>query len=421
MYLTYFEFCDIIFLMKQKDTYIKGGLLMNITVTAISAEKNTLTRDDINKIKTFSGKNAGICYMKEKYFDSYITDNEKALNRFATVAATGHHSIADHARITILFENISKIIAMVLNSLGDYSTSEKSGRYTVMKAGGEEEKLYNKWLEIFKTRIKEVDCTTPDTLVTKLAQENARYTLSVFLPATTMSYTTSIRQYNYIIDWCERYVAEAPERNTYEKMLKQEIKELRDSLINAGLYVDELRDNKNRKFNFLANQVKYNIDSAKESYSDSYLIKYSCSFAMLAQAQRHRTLDYFMSFDGEARDFYIPEVIKDTDYEEEWINDLTAIKDTTPIATMVNVVETGLFTNFLLKCDERLCGRAQLEIMKNTINTLHKFDKTNELSSFAREEMRPYCSEGHVFMKCARVKCKEPCHWGAQKAQTKKF
>ena len=54
--------------MKQKDTYIKGGLLMNITVTAISAEKNTLTRDDINKIKTFSGKNAGICYMKEKYF-----------------------------------------------------------------------------------------------------------------------------------------------------------------------------------------------------------------------------------------------------------------------------------------------------------------------------------------------------------------
>ena len=395
---------------------------MNISITATTHEQNTFTAEDVVRMKTFSGKNAGICYMKEQYFGTYVTDPEKAFSRFSGVADTGHHSISDHAKVTILFEGISKIIAMVLNSLGDYATSEKSGRYTVMKSGGDEEKLYNKWLEIFKTRIKEIDENVPDVLAVKLAQENARYVLSVFLPSTTMSYTTSIRQFNYIIDWCKRYAEEAPERNTYEKKLKEEIKSLGEGLVNAGLYVEELRDRKNRKFNFLAEQTGYKIASAKESFSDSYLVKYKCSFAMLAQAQRHRTLDYFMSFNGNATEFYIPECIKGTAYENEWVKDLTSVKDTVPIATMVNVVETGLFTNFLLKCDERLCARAQLEIMKNTIDTLHNFNKADELSEFMTEEMRRYCSsDGHILMKCARVKCKEPCYWGASKAQTKRF
>ena len=50
-----------------------------------------------------------------------------------------------------LFKNLPKIIAMLLNSLGMYATSEKSARYTIMKPETElEETLYNKWITYWR-------------------------------------------------------------------------------------------------------------------------------------------------------------------------------------------------------------------------------------------------------------------------------
>ncbi|NLZ47031.1 MAG: FAD-dependent thymidylate synthase, partial [Clostridiales bacterium] len=253
----------------------------------------------------------------------------------------------------------------------------------------------------------------------KLAQENARYVLSVFLPATTMSYTTSIRQINYIMDWCEKYVQNAPESNEYEKRLKDEIKLLGESLKSTSLVVSELNDTKSRRFEFLARQTDYKIYNANESFSDSYLIKYDCSLAMLGQAQRHRTIDYFMNFDGNPKSFYVPKCIVGTSLEKEWLTDLESVKNNTPNATMVQVVETGLFSKFLLKCDERLCGRAQLEIMDNCIEVLKEFAEKDQLSDFMKEEMKSHYHDGKIRMKCHNIKCGEPCFWGPLKSQTK--
>ena len=42
---------------------------------------------------------------------------------------------------------------MVLNNEHQYTTSEKSARYTKMKLSQKEQLVYDKWLEMFKNRI----------------------------------------------------------------------------------------------------------------------------------------------------------------------------------------------------------------------------------------------------------------------------
>lgn len=62
----------------------------------------------------------------------------------------GHHSVYDHINLSFNLQNIPKILAMVLNNEHQYTTSEKSVRYTsvVRQVGSiitdDEEKLYNK-------------------------------------------------------------------------------------------------------------------------------------------------------------------------------------------------------------------------------------------------------------------------------------
>ena len=95
--------------------------------------------------------------------------------------------------------------------------------------------------------------------------------------------------------------------------------------------------------------------------------------AQLAQAQRHRTLDYQMEFSKDDS-FYIPEIIKnDASLVNEWLNDIQSVANVVPQGLMVNINETGTYDNFILKCKERLCSAAQLEIMQQTKETLTKY------------------------------------------------
>jgi thymidylate synthase ThyX len=405
---------------------------MIITPLAISTEEYG---DGISeKMATFSGKMAGICYMKDTYFNSSVSDNVKAYNRFKKVANTGHHSIADHSHITLLFENIPKMTAMILNSLGSYTTSEKSGRYTIMEDSGRNKELYDKWYEIFFKLIlsvypdfdNQLDGTVDENLRKKLAQENARYMLSVFAPATTMSYTVSLRQLSYIVQWCKDWVEKRKNLTCriFDMHIYNCINELYTNLIKLNLHNDCIQDNKGRTFNFLAKQTHYNIWQAEESFSESYLIKYKVSFACLAQEQRHRTIDYFMVYDGAGKQsYYVPEILKHCENSEElikeWINDLESLVDTFPIATKVGVVEVGSISNFMLKCDERLCGRVQLETMNNCLTNLYRFERTIHKSDFMRQQLERHFNEHGPIMKCGNIACKEPCRWGGKNAITR--
>ena len=109
----------------------------------VGAEHNT---EDMNRELTIlSGKAAGVCYMPDDYAENGIQDEVKALKRAAGNSESGHHSVYEHGQISFVIKT-SKMMAMVLNSLGVYTTSEKSARYTKMQPETELElELYNKW------------------------------------------------------------------------------------------------------------------------------------------------------------------------------------------------------------------------------------------------------------------------------------
>lgn len=437
---------------------------MKITVTAITKEINGKTSGDLRKkinkainglrlytskrkakelfqpiitgFKIFSGKQAAICYAEDNYTDARIQNDEKALKRFEQIIPTLHHSIADHVNITLLIEGIPKILAMLLNSLGQYATSEKSGRYTKMKGRSKKEKqAYEKWLEIFKNLIEKEYPAIDEKTRMKLSMENARYMLSVFTP-TTMSYTTSLRQYNYIIDWLDRFCMNVSDKSgLFAKKLVSPMKELRDAI--EFLYVDGLRDMKNRSFSFLANETNSPSVDAKENFGgETYTVRYNSSFAALAQAQRHRTLSYKMCLNENPTTlddaFYIPPILFENEYAKNmglakmWLEDLSSMWTLFPQATLVNVIESGEVEKFFLKCQERICGRAQLEIARQTRDTYYKIaanaDNYGEsLKALIQSFEITAGSEKRIKAKCECLSCKEPCRWGAKNAITRKI
>lgn len=386
--------------------------------------------------KVFAGKQAAICYAEDKYIDERIQDDSNALKRFEQIIPTLHHSIADHVNITLLLEGIPKILAMILNSLGQYATSEKSGRYTKMSGASKLEKeKYDKWLGIFDSLIQVDYPEIDDKTRVKLSMENARYMLSVFTP-TTMSYTTSLRQYNYIMDWLERFCNnESVKRNSFYKKLVKPMVELNDKI--SFLYIHGLRDMKNRSFSFLAKQTDSPSVDVKESFGgETYTVRYNASFAQLAQAQRHRTLSYKMCFDkyrgNESLRFYIPPILlegegSNDNLVKDWIKDLVSLQNKFPQATLVDVIESGEVEKFFLKCEERICGRAQLEIARKTESTYFKLlENTEAYGDSLKNLIQSYKKEKdgdrtRIKAKCECLSCKEACRWGAKNAITRKI
>lgn len=379
---------------------------MKLTVTAFTTEDSNI---DLEQFKIFSGKQAGICYMSETYFSEKMTNQETAKKRFERTIPNLHHSIADHVNVTILLEDMPKIVAMILNSLRQYSTSEKSGRYTIMKGNSEREViLYEKWKNIFEKEIKIEYPRIDEKTITKLAMENARYLLSVFTP-TTMAYTTSIRQWNYIMDWCDRFIKKEP-INKFEELLGIELANLKELL--SFLYIDGLRDAKGKSFEFLALQTNSPaLNITEEYFGDTYTAIYNGTFVELAQAQRHRTLKYNMIFDPDNLEFYIPPIIIGTELEQMWKKDIESLSDIYPQGALVKIIERGITEDFLLKCQERLCGRAQLEIALQTNEILQKIYKSGAMTSTIKDFIN---KDGSSKTKCQVLNCQEPCFWGSR-------
>ncbi len=360
----------------------------------------------------FSGKEAGICYLPDELDKLLNEDSEKTLKRANRTLKSGHHSVFGHVHYNLSLEGIPKILAMILNNEKVYNTSEKSARYTKMNPSKEEKKLYEKWIEIYKKQISENSPQIDEKRVEKLAQENARYLISVFTPATTMGYTVSFGQLNYILHWFEDYI-EKEENNEFSEKLKPYLKEFVEQL--SPLALEELNsDLKGRKISLFSGERKRN-----EEFGENYCTTYLASFAQLAQAQRHRTLYYDMKLLDEPQ-YYIPPVIRETKLEDEWLKDISSLKQFYPQGMLVQVNERGTLENFILKCTERLCGVAQLEIMEQTKKTLDKYlDATKVKNPEIYEELLPY-SKG---ARCTFPgwKCTVPCVFGPKNAMTRKI
>ena len=93
-----------------------------------------------------------------------------------------------------------------------------------------------------------------------------------------------------------------------------------------------------------------------------------------------------MSFLDEPK-YYVPPIIKGTKLEEEWLKDISSLEDFYPQGMLVKVNERGTLENFILKCTERLCGAAQLEIMEQTDRIMKKLGcKTIDVTERAIED-----------------------------------
>lgn len=320
----------------------------------------------------FSGKEAGICYMPETVDELLSEPEEKTKKRANGNMQSGHHSVFDHPRYNFVFEEMPKIMAMVLNNEKVYSTSEKSARYTKMQPSEEERVLYEKWIDIFTKAIKEKYSGLTEKQAKKLAQENARYMISVFTPATTMGYSVTLEQMSYILHMMEDFANEEQAANIlgnskFNEMLKPCFAEF--VKLNEKYKVEGISpDSKKRRLSLFSNVVR------QEEWGENYCTTYLASFAQLAQAQRHRTLNYEIDISSlNEQIYYVPPIIRGTLLEEDWMEDISTLSDYFPQGRMVLVNERGTVENFVLKCKERLCGCAQLEIEVQTQETLYKY------------------------------------------------
>lgn len=359
-----------------------------------------------NEALDFSGKSAGICYLPDTVETLFAEPPEKTEKRANNNIKSGHHSVFNHPTYNLCFEEIPKILAMILNNEKKYDTSEKSARYTHMKPSPQEKELYEKWIVLFKEKIIAKCPNFDEKKATKLAQENARYLISVFTPATVMEYTVNFGQLNYIINWAKDYIS-SNNNDAFSLKLKDVLKDFLKAM--PDLEVEGLNSKlKNRSFSLFAKRA-----TRAEEFGENYCTTYIASFAELAQAQRHRTLSYEMKL-LDTPQYYIPPIIRNTELEKTWIKDISSLKDFFPQGMLVQINERGTIENFVLKCTERLCGSAQLEIMEQTNNTLSKYMEAVKEKPELYNYLLPY-SKG---ARCTFPgwKCNSPCIFGGKDA-----
>ncbi len=380
---------------------------MKINVIASTKENYFLPKEEA---VLFSGKAAGICYLPDSIEQLFNEPEEKTLKRANRTISSGHHSVFSHPTYNLVLEGIPKILAMVLNNEKVYNTSEKSGRYTTMTPSKEEKELYEKWINIFSEEILKEYPDFDEKKVKKLALENARYLISVFTPATIMEYTVNIGQLNYIINWAKDYI-DNDNTDNFSLKLKEVLKEFLEAMPDVEIEGLDSRA-KGREFSIFAKRER------KEEFGENYCVNYLASFTEFAQAQRHRTLCYEMSLLDKPK-FYVPPIIKGTDLEKEWLKDISSLEDLFPQGMLVKVNERGTIENFVLKCTERICGAAQLEIMNQTIETMDKYINAVKDDKVLYNYLLPY-SKG---ARCTfpGFKCTAPCIFGGKNALTRKI
>ena len=352
---------------------------------------------DLREQELFSGKMAGICYMKDSF---EVINNEAETSTDKRIARTlvgGHHSVYDHTKITFYLENVPKLFAMLLNNEKMYTTSEKSARYTEMKAEGIEAELFKKWKDKLIPIITEKYGQIPyfsNFRVDKIANENARYFTSVMTP-TSFAHTISLRQLNYYVAWMQNF---RNETNPLYQLLVPTADEFCSRIEALGLLDPELmKDGKDRGFSLIGKRVR------QEQFGENYSVNYTASFAMLAQAQRHRTLSYEIAPELDLC-FFAPEFLT-PELKGEWLEDMTKVADLYPQGRLLMINERGTYENLILKAKERLCTAAQFEVMKNTQDTITRIISNTD-SYYVKKDLEKYA---HGARCTAGFKCTTPC------------
>lgn len=377
--------------------------IFNLKITLL--ENTPFLKDDgifnLKKAMDFSGKVGGICYNEEGFLSSLSEDSEKTLKRIDMTTSGEHQSIFEHVNIGMYLQNSSKMLDIVLNNEHQYSTSERSLRYTTVKENDcnltkKEIELYDKWYKIFYNLISEEYGNTLKSFKIKtLAKENARYMTSTFIN-TEMVHTIPLAQLNRVVRYMMDYT-EKENKNDFETRLSKDFEMFINECKRLNLIDERLLSNKkNRKLEIFRDNLK----SIPEEFGVTYSTTYTGSFAEYAQKERHRKEQSYLERD-KSNGFFIPPILeKNPNLVKEWLNDINSVKEEVPQGELVNIHEEGTFETFIMKLKERDCSCAQLEIFRQSDEIKNKY--YNSLV----EQNHPYAKKLEPYMN--RRRCSYP-------------
>lgn len=372
---------------------------------------------DQKKAFMSTGVKAAVCYKEVKDGIPVSQDMIRKDEDFATLFTRGldtvfndHTTPSEHQSVSLEIVGIPKILCMVLNNEKQYTADERSLRYTKVEENAniskKEVELYNKWLKIFNDvidnkmgdfyrKFSKTDAGAKKAIL-KMAQENARYMVGVFMPTTT-TYTVPWIQINKIMSYMKK-VIDNP-LDGLEEMLIPYFKEFINTCIKLdvaitkdSIYRNLLNDdkamekvlkkypevryykgdsslvyknNKDVDLSLFANRNPFTGINEDNEYGHNISYNNYESFACLAQEQRHRTINCEMMVPNEFK-AYVPPIIEDNEYlVKEWLKDINSLKEVYPQGQLIKVNRCGSIKDILkFVAQERACDRAQLEIEK---------------------------------------------------------
>ena len=383
-------------------------LNMEITVIATTHPDHQTPKRELDR---FGGMAAGVCYMAHDFATLRAEDENKTFRRADLTKTNGHHSVYDHATITLYLHCIPRILEGMLDNERYMVSSVKSGRYTLHPLPEDEQQVYDKWLETFTNLIRDTyQADYPqyftDNKIKKLAMENARYVTSCFTMV-SMLHTVSYRQLNYLYGFFSSYADKIKDStNPFEQKLHPYIVEFVELLKGTG-YIDEVlkQDGKGRQVSMFRDRP------VTEYFGDVYATNFRCSFAVYMHLNRHRTLKYYMQTPAAPKDleFYVPELIADKpDLRAAWLADLDRLRDHYPQAMLVTTSEMGNLEDFILKAIERKCSSVLLETTRVVNGVLTKYQQALKASHHDGAETLAKMQKG---AKCTfpNFKCPSPC------------
>lgn len=411
--------------------------------------------NQLEALKT-AGLKAAVCFKQGDItpWNVRVESEETLIRRGIDTILSDHVTPSQQIPVSLEIYGIPKIVCMYLNNLGMQAADERSLRYTEIK-GSEflkeyitdtEIKIYAKWLNIlqevlwkdykdFFLKTNNNDEKKARIAIKKIAQENARLFVSVFMP-TSLTYTSNFSELNKLCLQIERTL-ECDTNSELENMawrylyeFKENLKKLKVVITNEDVWriapkVAEMRkipkntdylykNPKNLELNLFANKNKFSGIYGPDEFGASMHATRQISFAGFAQLQRHRTLDTEINVPEQFR-MFIPEFIKPYDFlVKDWLKDANKINAITyPQGQIIDVsMDTTLKKLISYVGSERACNAAQYEIAKFYMELLRDYALSllQEEKTHLYEEVKPYVGKYRCLTK--NYKCPSPCAGG---------
>jgi thymidylate synthase ThyX len=366
----------------------------------------------------FLGRIGGICYSEEGLEASLKEDPEVTKKRIDRTTAGEHQSVFEHVNIGMHLKNSTKMLNMVLNNEHQYSTSERSLRYTTVKEdccnlSKREIMLYDKWYKIFYDLItQEYGNVLKPFKIKTLAKENARYMTSTFVN-TEMVHTIPLAQLNRIVSYMKDYMNKE-NKDDFEQRVSKDFEMFIDQCEKLNVLDERLQSNRKQRSLEIFGK---NLKDIPNEFGVTYSITYPGSFAEYAQKERHRKEDSCIERD-ESNGFFVPPLLElYPELMKQWLYDIETVRSEVPQGELVNIHEEGSLNKFILKLKERDCSAAQLEIFRQSKKTKEEYYKA--LKNYYKdkedeEKEHPYAKKLEPYMGKRRCgfpdyNCPQPC------------